>query len=75
MNSAALPLRSLVLAMALFLAIGAPIVLFDWWTLDKVLAGYFPVKAMIAATLLAVVFLGSAVILGRYIRRATSLRV
>ncbi len=61
----------IVAAMALFLVIGAPIVLFDWWTLDKMLAGHFLVIPMIAATLLAGVFIAAAAALGRRFRHAT----
>lgn len=61
----------IVAAMALFFVIGAPIVLFDWWTLDQVLAGHFPVIPMIVATILLGVFIAAAALLGRRIRRAT----
>jgi hypothetical protein len=58
----------LVLAMTLFVLIGAPIVLYDWWTLDQVLAGIVRLVPMIVASALACVFLICAAILGRYIR-------
>jgi hypothetical protein len=58
----------LVLAMALFLLIGAPIVLYDWWILDEVLAGILHPVPMVVAAGLACIFLIMAAILGRYIR-------
>lgn len=54
--------------MTLFFAIGAPIVVYDWWTLDQVLVGKFPLGPMIIATILALIFAASAVTLGYYLR-------
>jgi hypothetical protein len=62
------PIGRLAFAMAVFLIIGAPIVLYDWWTLDQVLAGIFHPLPMVVASGLACIFLIMAAILGRYIR-------
>ncbi len=62
------PIGRLAAAMAAFLIIGAPIVLYDWWTLDQVLAGIFHPIPMVVASALACIFLIGATILGRYIR-------
>ncbi|MGD0292074.1 MAG: hypothetical protein ABSC63_20945 [Candidatus Binataceae bacterium] len=58
----------IVTAMTLFFAIGTPIVLYDWWTLDQVLVGRFPICPMIISAILALIFVASAVSLGRYLR-------
>ncbi len=63
-----IPIGRLALAMAVFLSIGAPVVLYDWWTLDQVLAGIFHPLPMVVAAGLACIFLITAAILGRYIR-------
>ncbi len=63
-----IPISRLVLAMALLLVIGAPIVLYDWWTLDQVLAGILRPVPIVVATGLACAFLVVATMLGRYIR-------
>lgn len=62
------PIGRLAVAMAVFLIIGAPIVLYDWWTLDQVLAGIFYPLPMVVASALACIFLIGAAMLGRYIR-------
>ena len=67
-NEPFVPTGRLVLGMLVFLAIGAPIVLYDWWTLDKVLAGVFQPVPIFLASGFAVVFLLCAVLLGRYIQ-------
>lgn len=68
-----IPTGRLVLAMALFLLVGAPIVLYDWYTIDEVFAGIVrPVPILIAAAL-GCVFLIFAAILGRYIRNLMAL--
>jgi len=69
MNNHEIPTVQLILAMLLFLAIGGPIVLYDWLTLDQVLAGVFYPNQIIVASALACVFLIGAALLGRYIRR------
>ena len=72
-NEPFVPAGRLALGMLLFLAIGAPIVLYDWWTLDKVLAGVFQPVPIFLASGFAVVFLLCAVALGRYIRGLVTL--
>ncbi|MGO9267337.1 MAG: hypothetical protein ACLQBA_21075 [Candidatus Binataceae bacterium] len=67
-NEPYVPAGRLVLGMLVFLAIGAPIVLYDWRTLDEVLAGVFQPVPILLASGFAVVFLLGAVLLGRYIR-------
>jgi hypothetical protein len=69
MNNRKIPTARLALAMLLFLAIGGPIVLYDWLTLDQVLAGVFYPVAIIVALGLGSVFLFGASLLGQYIRR------
>jgi hypothetical protein len=69
MNNHDIPTAQLVLTMLLFLAIGGPIVLYDWLTLDQILTGVFYPMQIIVASALACVFLIGAALLGRYIRR------
>jgi hypothetical protein len=67
MNNRDIPVTRLVLAMLLFLAIGVPVVVYDWLTLDQVLAGILHPIPIIVASGLACVFLAAAALLGRYI--------
>jgi hypothetical protein len=69
MNNREIPTARLILAMLLFLAIGGPVVLFDWLTLDQVLTGVLRPIPIVVASGLACVFLVGAALLGRYIAR------
>lgn len=68
MGQGEVPTGRLVLAMTVFLLIGAPIVLYDWYTIDNVLNGILHPVSMVIASALACIFLICATILGRYIR-------
>lgn len=67
-----IPIGRLVVAMVAILVVGAPIVLYGWWTLDQVLAGIFRPVPIVVAVGLAAIFLAVAALVGRYMRSLVS---
>ena len=60
--------RSIFLPLAVFVLVGAPLVLYVWKTLSELLSGRFDAPSFAIALLLATTFLSAASLLGAHLR-------
>jgi hypothetical protein len=64
--------RWLILPLAVFVLVGAPLVLYVWETVSELLGGHFDARSLAIALALGAIFLSAASFLGRHLHQIGS---